>query len=539
LKSATNLIAKALAGNYGALSRYGISVADLNTEEEKRASLMEQLGVLYERAKGETDTYAGVVTQLKNTFGDFKEKIGDVIVKSQQLRSDVSLIQSTMANFIESGTMDNWAAKFDMIVHNVPIFDSLRKSLLKLNWQMEVQIMEQKIATAQGEAWYEYLKNADEKLVVFGVDLYDAMRKFAGFNEEVESSSGTKIPKLITKFEEAKLKMFEFTDVVEDGEIWLAKMALEGEETGGVLEDVFKELGWDYKAMTEGIEDDTKSVTAKIESEWSNATERMKDLWARELGDMLEGAESFKEGVAAIWGEMKSIFFDMIAKMIVKWGTALVTEMVSTTKKAASGISNSMAKIGKGISGVGAGLGGLIVTLAKSVSKAATIIAENAVNILIAAGVALAIYTGFKLIGSLFASSAKPGSEKDLLRKIADATIGARNVLFIDILPMFWQLIDRLDPIRDNTRNIYTTLLKTNRLLAGMPSGQSGLEMQSGSSGGFARYHPNERISITPHLNFSPQFQTVVVEKNDKYIIKVVQDNLNRLNLRVPAGAMK
>jgi len=98
-----------LAGNYGALSRYGISVKDLKTDEEKRASLLQQLNVLYERAKGEVDTFTGATQQLKNAWGDAKEQIGDAVIKNQDLLKIIKDLTAKITELIETGKIAEWA----------------------------------------------------------------------------------------------------------------------------------------------------------------------------------------------------------------------------------------------------------------------------------------------------------------------------------------------------------------------------------------------------------------------------------------------
>jgi len=155
----------------------------------------------------------------------------------------------------------------------------------------------------------------------------------------------------------------------------------------------------------------------------------MKDLWADNLGDMLLGAKSFKDALGAVWSGIKKMFADMVAKMVVTWVFDGVGNLVKGATKAAGGISSSFKSVGKAVSGIGEGIGKLIVSLAKGIAEAAKIIAGSAVEILIAAGVALAIYAGFKAIGSLFKGGEKPGSEKDFLRKITEATTSVRDML--------------------------------------------------------------------------------------------------------------
>jgi hypothetical protein len=80
LQSAAQLVQKALEGNFGALSRYGIKVDETLPLEEKRAQLMERLEKMFQRATAETDTASGSLAQMKNTIGDAKEKIGNVFL---------------------------------------------------------------------------------------------------------------------------------------------------------------------------------------------------------------------------------------------------------------------------------------------------------------------------------------------------------------------------------------------------------------------------------------------------------------------------
>lgn len=411
LKSATNLIAKALAGNYGALSRYGISVSDLNTEEEKRASLLDQLTILYERAKGEVDTYEGTVTQLKNTYGDFQEKIGDVIVESEILRSDISLIQLTMSNFIASGTMDAWADKFDFILQNVPAFAALRTSLQLLNIDMEGQILQQKYATETGEKWLEFLEDSDEALNILGVDLYEAMREFAGLNKEVKIGKN-KFAELVPEIKKTNKELKKIEEIIDETVLPAYR------EWSGLAYNTQEEIKTHVFNANDAIVTDTDTTMGEINEYWDQLATDVGLTFGGLVDSLLDETTTFEDGWDGFISNLKASFRGMIADMIADWVTGLMTEMVSKTKTAASGISSSMATIGQGISGIGAGLGALITTLATAIATAAGIIAAAAPEILIAAGVALAIYAGFKLISSLFAKKGMGSSAEWHLKQI-------------------------------------------------------------------------------------------------------------------------
>lgn len=92
LHSATMMVSKAMEGNYQALGRVGIKVDENLSVEEKQASLLEKLGVLYGRATAETETYAGRVEQLKNAWGDAQEELGNALVKNEGVKELIGAV---------------------------------------------------------------------------------------------------------------------------------------------------------------------------------------------------------------------------------------------------------------------------------------------------------------------------------------------------------------------------------------------------------------------------------------------------------------
>ncbi|HUT61300.1 MAG TPA: hypothetical protein VNA25_25915, partial [Phycisphaerae bacterium] len=116
LFSATSLVQKALSGNIGALSRYGISVDATLTKDEQRAQLMDKLSVLFGRAEAETDTFAVKITQLKNAYGDMKESIGAAIINNQAFKDLIQGITEKIQTLITSGKLDEWATKISAAI---------------------------------------------------------------------------------------------------------------------------------------------------------------------------------------------------------------------------------------------------------------------------------------------------------------------------------------------------------------------------------------------------------------------------------------
>ena len=83
-----NLVGKVMTGNVGALSRYGVTLSETQkkqiqngTEAERAATLVEVLGQNYgEVNKRLRETPQGMLTGLKNDFGDLQEGVGELIV---------------------------------------------------------------------------------------------------------------------------------------------------------------------------------------------------------------------------------------------------------------------------------------------------------------------------------------------------------------------------------------------------------------------------------------------------------------------------
>jgi len=92
LHSATMMVTKAMEGNYVALSRVGIRVAENLTGEQKTAALLDQLEKLYGRSTAEVNTFGGAVKQMGNTWGEAKEAIGGAVVKSEGAKELIKTI---------------------------------------------------------------------------------------------------------------------------------------------------------------------------------------------------------------------------------------------------------------------------------------------------------------------------------------------------------------------------------------------------------------------------------------------------------------
>lgn len=80
LNTAMRGVALAMEGQYTMLNRYIPQLREAQTEEEKQEAFVRASTAAYQIAQDQTKTYAGMVEQLKNQFGDIAEKLGELLI---------------------------------------------------------------------------------------------------------------------------------------------------------------------------------------------------------------------------------------------------------------------------------------------------------------------------------------------------------------------------------------------------------------------------------------------------------------------------
>ena len=105
LNSAAMLIAKAMEGNVGALSRYGFKIDETLPKEEALAKLLDEIAGLYGRATAEVNTTFGALEQLKNVWGDLLEEVGLAIVKNEEF---IKVIKDLSKEIIEFSSSEDF-----------------------------------------------------------------------------------------------------------------------------------------------------------------------------------------------------------------------------------------------------------------------------------------------------------------------------------------------------------------------------------------------------------------------------------------------
>jgi hypothetical protein len=82
LKSAGDLVSKAIEGNTGALGRYGIQIKKGSTDAEQLSNVLQALARFQGQAANEAKTFGGALAIANNAFGDLGEEIGNLVIKN-------------------------------------------------------------------------------------------------------------------------------------------------------------------------------------------------------------------------------------------------------------------------------------------------------------------------------------------------------------------------------------------------------------------------------------------------------------------------
>lgn len=115
LNTAMQLIAKAHAGNTGALSRYGIQIDTTKSKQEQFAQVLAQGKQAFPLA--EADTLSGKLQQLVNVWGDLMEVVGEFIVELfgvGEASGDVTKMVSEATDYIKKN-MDEWVLEIKYV----------------------------------------------------------------------------------------------------------------------------------------------------------------------------------------------------------------------------------------------------------------------------------------------------------------------------------------------------------------------------------------------------------------------------------------
>ena len=103
LNNAFEIVAKAAAGNTGALGRYGIKVDETIPKSERFADALNKINTTFGGfAESKVNTFDGAVTQLSNNFNDLLENLGKAIIQSPQVVAVINFLSQKFAEIADS-----------------------------------------------------------------------------------------------------------------------------------------------------------------------------------------------------------------------------------------------------------------------------------------------------------------------------------------------------------------------------------------------------------------------------------------------------
>jgi len=347
------------------------------------------------------------------------------------------------------------------------------------------------------------------------------MNKVGEEVKKVEEKLKVFVETVETKLHPALSNLINITETVENaqeslGDTYQTKLAPSAINAIDVINRAQAELG-----------SRTFQILESVKSKWSEVADGIRTKWATEISNMLQGVRSFKDMLSGLWNAIKTEFFDMVGEMISKWIFDFLRDaLINSTKDAVEEVVETVKGIEGGITDAIKGMSGV------------------ATGLWTAAGA----FAG-TLLGNLIGGGAAGFDHHDSgnLQELRDLQQNTRDLLRIDFTNFAHIMKDHLAQIESFTGTRIPNIIKTSNdllrqirnNLKDIPSGQHGLNFYSGSQGGIVKYHPREQVTVTPNVNLNQQFQTVIMEKPTQWVIKIVQDNLDRLNIRVPTGAMK
>jgi hypothetical protein len=101
LRTASQLVGKAAAGEVGSFSRYGLVIQQGATNAETFANALRQINDQFGGAgAAKLNTFSGATTQLNNSFGKLLQEFGNIIIKSPELAAAIKFI----TGFIQRAT---------------------------------------------------------------------------------------------------------------------------------------------------------------------------------------------------------------------------------------------------------------------------------------------------------------------------------------------------------------------------------------------------------------------------------------------------
>jgi hypothetical protein len=182
LRSSIKMVALARAGDFNMLQRYIPQLKLAKTTAEKQKIAFEAMADGYKIAQAEAETFGGKITQLGNTFGDFKERLGAGITQNENFSGSLDDIKKILE---DPAITDGLSAIIGMVAElaamvtkALSVFPKFISSVIELKKANEELT---RVQTTQAESFDKALKKAEQFM-----DLIDDPTDLKAFWQELE-----------------------------------------------------------------------------------------------------------------------------------------------------------------------------------------------------------------------------------------------------------------------------------------------------------------------------------------------------------------
>jgi len=427
LQSATTIVAKAMAGNTAVLSRYGIHVDEAASKETKHAQILNQLGVMYERSKGETNTFSGSLKQLSNMWDEVKESVGNSIVKNEALRNTIKDLTDKVKALAGSNDFKLWL--------NTVIEGLIKAVEFVGKLAVGVKDLTEKIfgATKANREYDEAQKSLNEALnraAAAGHDFRGKLQditKEAGKTKPAINETGNAVTDLSTNFKTTKTIIEtlvpQWSRLTINARTFSALVNGETVPAARNLNFVLDKLPTTIQTIPwSGLPKEAKPAIDAVSSMFDGLYNDIASGWGNTIQKWFEGALTFKGLWDSLWQDVKSSFFRVIGEMIAKWTLGFIKELISGAASAGKTITET---VGSALKSLGATAGSVANIALKTLSWVSS-----------AANVATAVAS----ILNLFKGAPKQTDVTYWLKFIRDDIKEIRDILFIN----FWEQIQSI-----------------------------------------------------------------------------------------------
>lgn len=113
-------------------------------------------------ARAVTDTFGGSLIQLKNTFRELQDEVGETIIHNEDFKDLIKETNEAVRELIDSGAIRWFTDIAIQAVKSAPMLKSLSESLALVALIYKIQTEEQGRASESMQEWFKYLKLNDE-----------------------------------------------------------------------------------------------------------------------------------------------------------------------------------------------------------------------------------------------------------------------------------------------------------------------------------------------------------------------------------------